>query len=282
MTDVSGADGVLAICLLANRVEDIRRQLQTADSKDDVGGILRFAEKRNLVILCWGSSPLWDPGKNWDELDRETAKRTSDLFDDVAAAWARGVDDLSRRYGIPNKEFLLWGFSASAQYAKRLALRKPEYFLAAHIHISSSFDKPTPDAAQVLWCLTTGENDGGYERSLRFLTECRKMGYPILYKAIPGLGHSSHSTTDRLGAVFFDYALGLREERRGYEAFFGGTQRMVQNLRPWPISFREAEFVGDVVNQQLFRTTDEEAYVPEAFRIDIPTRLLAEAWEKEK
>jgi hypothetical protein len=288
MADMSEADGVLAMCLLANSVEEVKIRLQKADSTDDVGGILRFAEKRKLVILCWGSRSLWDPRKNWDELDKGSVKQMDDTFDDVAAAWARGVENLAHRYGIPDKEFLLWGVSGAAQYAQRLALRKPQYFLAVHAHIPSSFDKPTTDAAQVLWCLTTGENESGYERSLRFLAECRGMGYPIIYKAIPGLGHQGHPVADRLGTVFFDYALSLREEKRNYEESMAkgklsglGTQKIRHSL-PWPVSFREPEVVGDVVNQQVFPADEAARCVPAAFRIDIPTKALADAWKMEK
>ncbi len=288
MTDMSQADGVLAICLLANSVEEVKRRLQQADAMDEVGGILRFAGKRKLVIVCWGSRSLWDPRKNWDELDRDTAKQLDATFNDVADAWARGTENLSRRYGMPNRDFLLWGVSGAAQYAQRLALRKPHYFLALHAHIPSSFDKPTSDAAQILWCLTTGENESGYERSLRFLTECRAMGYPILYKAIPGLGHDGHPVADRLGIAFFDYALSLREEKRDHEesnAKGKGCDRRVQPPAvklPWPATFKEPEFIGDVVNQQVFRAEEAAENVPEGFRVSIPTKKLADIWMSEK
>ena len=287
MTDMSEADGVLAICLLANDVSEVKRRLQEADAKDDVSGILRFAEQRKLVVLCWGSRSLWDAGKNWDDLDRDTAREMDDTFNVVAAAWARGVETLARRYGMPDSGFLLWGMSGAAQYAQRLALRKPRYFLAIHAHIPSSFDKPTSDAAHVLWCLTTGECESGYERSLRFVSECKGMGYPILYKAIPGLGHKSHPAADRLGTVFFDYALGLREEKREYEEALSKQRSPAKGTRdarlplPWPASFRMPEFIGDVVNQLVFRADEADADVPEAFRIAIPTKALADAWKTE-
>lgn len=288
MTDMSEADGVLAICLLANSVEELKRQLQKADARDEVGGILRYAEKRKLVLLCWGSRSLWDPQKNWDELGKEVAKEMDDTFDDVAAAWTRGVENLAHRYGMPDHDFLLWGESGAAQYAQRLALRKPQYFLALHAHIPSSFDKPSSAASRVLWCLTTGENESGYERSLRFLTECRAMGYPILYKAIPGLGHEGHPVADRLGLAFFDYALSLREEKRDYEESISEGKRLGRGTQdnrstlPWPTSFRAPEFVGDVVNQQVFSAAEAADNVPEGFRVSIPTKILADIWKSEK
>lgn len=217
MTDASEAKGVLAMCLLAGNVGEIKRRLQELDAKDDVGGILRFAEKHKLVILCWGSRSLWNPRASWDEQTRQVNKEMDETFDDVAKAWAKGVEELSRKYGIPENGFLLWGVSGSAQYAARLALRQPQYFLAVHVHVPSSFDMPTREANSVLWCLTTGENESGYERSLRFLSACRELGYPIIYKAVPGLGHAGHPLTDKLGLVFFEYALSLREEKAVFE-----------------------------------------------------------------
>lgn len=288
MTDMSEADGVLAICLLANNTAEMKQRLQKADTADDVGGILRFAEKRKLVILCWGSRSLWDPSKNWDELDKAAAKTISDTFDTVSAAWARGVENLSLRYGIPNRGFLLWGTSGSAQYAQRLALRKPHYFLAVHLHIPSSFDKPTEDAAQVLWCLTTGENESGYERSLKFVRECRRLGYPILYKAIPGLGHQGHPVADRLGFAFFDYARDLRAEKHDHEATLVPSKMLLKSSQsdklslPWPASFREPKFIGDIINQQVLPAREAKDWVPDELQICIPTQELADVWGKEK
>lgn len=287
MTDVSDADGVLAMCLLANNVDELQRRLQVVEAQDDVGSVLRFAEKHKLVILCWGSRSLWDSRTNWDEQSKAAGKQMDETFDEVAAAWARGVEELSRKYGMPEKGFLLWGVSGSAQYAQRLALRKPRYFLAVHVHIPSSFDKPTREAGRVLWCLTTGENESGYERSLHFLSACREMGYPIIYKAIPGLGHQGHPVAERLGLAFFDYALSLREEKSMFEGAMNGMYSGVKKAgganqeRPWPESFRSPACVGDVVNQEVFPSNKAER-VPAAFRIDLPTQRLADVWKLEK
>ena len=287
MTDVSEADGVLAMCLLAGNVGEIKRRLQELETKDDVGGILRFAEKHKLVILCWGSRSLWDPRASWDEQTKIINAQMDETFDDVAKAWAKGVEELSRKYGMPDKGFLLWGMSGSAQYAARLALRQPQYFLAVHVHIPSSFDKPTTEANRVLWCLTTGENESGYERSLRFLAACRELGYPIIYKAIVGLGHAGHPLAEKLGLDFFEYALSVREEKSKFESEMSKTfsnirKEWVKNPnQPWPESFRNPAYIGDVVNQAIFRF-DKVEIVPADFRIMLPTRELAETWVREE
>lgn len=286
MTDASQAKGVLALCLLANRVEDLRRQLQAIDSGDEIEGILKFAEKHQLLILCWGSRSLWNPGKNWDEQSKEVNKELDETFDEVAEAWSRGVEQLARKYGMPKQDFLIRGSSGAAQYAARLALRKPQYFLAVHAHIPSSFDVPTREANRVLWCLTTGEKESGYERSLRFYERCKELGYPMVYKAIVGLGHAGHPNTQNLGLKFFEYALSVRDQRHAYNAKLKEMARSSNLLEkeeeqglPWLESFRVPPYVGDAVNQEMFPLSQIEM-VPPGFRVPLPTKEIAEAWNR--
>ncbi len=283
MTDAKEAKGVLAMCLLANSVGDVKLWLQGVGAKPDVNGLMEFAEKNKLIILCWGSKSLWNPGKNWDEQSQAVNREMDETFDDVAAAWAQGVKELTVKYGIPDKKFLLWGLSGSAQYACRLALRKPEYFLAVHVHVPSSFDKPTPEANRVLWCLTTGELESGYERSQRFYAQCRELGYPMVYKAFVGLGHAVDARADSLGLKFFEYAINLREEREAFDKQLKERSSPLQAqkeegpLQPWPESFRTPAFVGDMVNQEVFALAEQDM-VPTAFRVALPTKKVAERW----
>ena len=209
-----------------------------------------------------------------------------ETFDDVSKAWAKGVEKLSQKYGMPDKDFLLWGVCGAGQYAARLALRQPQYFLAIHVHMPGSFDKPTPEANRVLWCLTTGELESGYQRSLRFLSACQELGYPIVYKAIVGLGHADHPLAQKLGLEFFEYAMSLREEKSMFETDMNNNLSSIKKewkanpYRSWPESFRNPAFVGDVVNQEIFRFERAEM-VPKKFLIMLPTRELANTWSEE-
>lgn len=288
MTDASEAKGVLALCLLANSLESAKRKLQQIEPEEDIVGILKFAQQHQFIILCWGTKRLWDPGKNWDEQSKEVTREMDETFDEVAKAWAKGVDELAKKYGIPNKNFLLWGSCGAGQYACRLALRKPEYFLAVHVHIPGSFDKPTVGANRVLWCLTTGELYGGYERSKKFYEQCRELGYPMVYKAIIGLGHAGHPNADNLGQVFFEYALSLQDQRDAYEESlkdsFGNYKplppvREGVILQPWLESFRTPALVGDMVNQDMYPFSQQNM-VPTGFRVPLPTKEIAEAWNR--
>ncbi len=288
MTDASEAQGVLAMCLLANGIESIRRKLQGLESGEEVGGLIQFAQEHKLIILCWGSRSLWNPGKNWDEQSKEVTRAMDENLDEVAKAWAKGIEELHKKYGIPDHNFLLRGTSGSAQYALRLALRQPQYFLAVHAHIPSSFDKPTLEGNRVLWCLTTGELESGYERSKRYYTQCRELGYPMIYKAIVGLGHQGHPNAENLGRIFFEYALSVKDQREAYETSlrdaFGNYKPLLQlhegaALQPWPEAFRTPAFVGDIVNQEMYPFAQQNM-VPVGFRVLLPTKELAEAWDR--
>jgi len=263
IADMSEANGVLAMCLLANDFGEIKRRLQEIDAADEVGGILRFAQEHKLVVLCWGSKQLWNPRLNWDDVDNVRDKLKGVEFDHIASAWAKGIEEITKRHRIPNRDFLLWGCSGSAQYAMRLALRQPKYFLAVHIHVPSSFDEPTPEARRIMWCLTTGDNEVGYERSLRFYAACRILKYPIIYKAVIGLGHSRNRLADELGLAFFEYALLERAKNK--------------RIAPYQNQFDNVEFVGDIVNQEVHPIEDIHL-VPEAYRTMLPTRKLADKW----
>lgn len=286
MTNTSEAKGVLCMSLLAGSLDEVKRQLQGFEVGDDLGGILKFAEDHKLIIICWGSRGLWNPHKSWDDLNPDTARATDKAIDQVAHAWENGVQYFVKEYGIPSNGYLLWGIAGSAQYACRLALRKPEYFLAVHVHVPSSFDKPTPAANKILWCLTTGELESGYRRSLGFYTQCRALGYPMIYKAIVGLGHSGSPISDEIGLKFFDYALSVRDQRVAYDASlnnpltqFQMAQTSSELVQPWIESFRRPAFMGDVVNQEVF-SYDQKDMVPVGFRTPLPTKEIADAWNK--
>ena len=286
MTDASQAKGVLCMSLLAGSLDGVRRQLQGLEAGDDLSGILKFAEDRKLIIICWGSVGMWDPHKSWDDLNPDTAWATDKAFDQVAHAWEQGVKYFVDQYGIPSSGYLLWGISGSAQYACRLALRKPDYFLAVHVHIPSSFDKPTPEGRKVLWCLTTGELEAGHKRSLRFYAQCHALGYPMIYKAIMHLGHAGSPIADDIGLKFFDYALSVRDQRAAYEESLNNPLTQFQlaqsdgdQIKPWLNSFCKPAYVGDSVNQGIF-PYEQQDMVPVGFRVPLPTKAIAEAWNK--
>jgi hypothetical protein len=281
VTDASEIKGVLAACVLANRADDIKMQLQARNPSEEVNGLMRFADKHKLAILCWGSQTLWNPGANYDELQLRKAQELDRAFDQVARAWERGVHDLHEKYGIPERNFFLWGTCASAQWAHRLAMRKPDYFLAVYIHLPSSFDRPTPEAAKILWMVTAGELDGGYDRSVQFYQSCREAGYSMVYKPIVGLGHAGSPIADMLGLKFFEFAMGMKDLRSQLDEELAKSElgKKMEITEPWLEQFRKPPLYGDFLNQQVF-PAEKVQMIPAAFRVPLPTKEIADSWNR--
>ena len=262
-------NGVLCLCMLGSGSEDIRAKL-LGETTNRIPA-LEFAAARDLAVVAWRAHRQWDPSHNWDELHREKRKRFDDNFGLVAEAWEKGVKYFIANYGIPESGYLMMGSSAAAQYAQRLALRRPSRFLAVHVHIASSFDVPVKNASTLLWCVTTGENELGYERSLKFFETARDkpMSYPIVYKAFPGLGHEGGAMVTALGFACFDYA--LSEYARATSMNKGRP-----TMPNWAEIFESAPYVADVFNQGV-HPKEDAICVPPEFRMPLP-KPLREAW----
>lgn len=258
--------GVLCLCVLAENPGEVREKI-----RDGKGGLFDFAERHRLAILGWGSRSLWDPALNWDELPRDRAKAIDETFDQVAVGWSSGVRWFAQRYGIPESGFLMQGGCGAGQFVQRLALRKPERFLAVHADIPGSFDVPTRNGKDILWCLTTGERlEGGYERSLKFFAAVRALHYPIVYKAYPGVSHMQGTAqSGALGRVCFEYA--LRQYDRATRLAGGRPARP-----DWNDLFASATEIADIANQRVFPVEDYSC-IPIEYRMLLPD-ALKDAW----
>ena len=267
-------DGVLCLSLLAKDSDEVRAQLGGISTRQRRAPdrALDFARKRNLAVVAWGAHRLWDPSRNWDEMSGPEAKRIDANFDLVANAWDAGITHFVKKYGIPASGYLMRGSSGAAQYAQRLALRRPDRFLAVHIHIASSFDVPVKEGASLLWCVTTGENELGYARSRRFFKAARDLFYPIVYKAYPGLGHEGNAQVTALGYACFEFA--LAEQARAMRLNGGKPAKP-----DWADIFSSAPSVADVFNQAVYSKFDYLC-VPVEFRMLLPEPLRAK-WSAE-
>ena len=263
------AEGVICLSLLAKDPEEVRAQLLGKSDRHSPDRALDFARRHNLAIVAWGARRLWDPSRNWDELPRAEAKKIDADFDLVANAWDAGINFFVKKYGLPASGYLMKGSSGAAQYAQRLALRRPERFLAVHVHIASSFDVPVKGGASLLWCVTTGENELGYARSRRFFKAARDLFYPIIYKAYPGLGHEGNAKVTALGFACFEYV--LAEQARAMRLNGGKPAKP-----DWADIFSSAPSVADIFNQAVYSKFDYLC-VPLEFRMLLPA-AVSEAW----
>ncbi len=284
VSDPSELNGVLALCVLAGAVDEVKQKLQQEEMSGDYKGLFAYANKNKLALLVWASCKGgWDPSRNYDEMDRKEFLQMEETFNDLADTWDRGVSELVEKYHLPKGDFLVWGVCRAAQWAQRLCLRKPDRFLGCYMLIPGSFDKPTTEGSKVLWCLCTGEQYGGYERALAWYKECRALNYPMIFKAYEGLGHTSSASSLGMAFQFFDFALTQKDLRDQYDKLMGsrlGASRMQssgQSLGPWPEAFRNPQFYGDIVNQEVY-PSDQVEMIPAGFRTPLPTKALADYW----
>jgi len=274
VTDPREVKGVLADCMLADSVSQIRNQLGAIKAEKDPNAYFAFAEAHKMAIIAWGARWVWSSYANFDELDTDQTRTWDDNFQKLANAWDHGVQLLVDHYGIPDHDYLMYGFCAGGEWVHRLALHKPERFLAVQMHISTSYDAPTPEASHIMWLLTTGELDNGCDRARRFYSAARDLHYPIIFKAFMGVGHADIPAADRLGARFFEYALEMKTRR---DAAIAADPN--HGVQPLDLSgFYASPFYGDLMNQEMF-AAQEKKMIPSGFLVPLPTRDIADAWK---
>ncbi|NJK92216.1 MAG: hypothetical protein HC904_10525 [Blastochloris sp.] len=208
--DGTKLSGVIAYCTwVSDRKSLMQQLLYDTDRPEDQLRIpavqmLKYASENNLAVLTWSTPGKWSAAKSSDELARKELKKVDDMFDDYAVMWEKGVAEFVKDTGIPESDYLLYGFSRGAQWAHRLALRKPERFWAINIHVNSSYDIPTAIGSECLWLVTTGDLEHGYAGGKRFYAQSMALGYPMIFKAQEKLGHSSCMEVETLRDLFFD------------------------------------------------------------------------------
>jgi hypothetical protein len=264
--------GVLATCMLANSVGEIRNQLNAIKPENDPNAYFAFAESHQMAVLAWGARWVWSSSANFDELGQGETRTWDDSFQQLADAWDRGVQALVDQDGLPDRDYLMYGLCVGGEWAHRLALHKPERFLAVQMHISTSYDAPTPEASGIMWLLTTGELDSGCDRARRFYAAARALQYPIVFKAVVGQGHGDSAVADELGVRFFQYALDTKSRRDAARA--SGTPAGLDFS-----SFSASPFYGDLMNQEMFAREDRDK-IPGEFLVPLPTREIAAAWKQ--
>ena len=266
-------EGVLAY---ATWFQDRARLLHLLQDPQD--RYVRYAEAHRLALLTWDTATAWSLKESADQRSQQQNFQDDLGFDRLASAWERGVHVLCHDAGLPENDFLLAGISRGAQWAHRLALRRPAHFLAIHIHINSSYDLPTPAAKNMLWLQTTGEREAGYEAAKRFYKRCRDLGYPIIFKAGPNLAHDNTPQLEALGLRFFDYALDIRAKRDALVASAQISRGRRASPSMWELSgLAAAPFYADFINQDVYGA-EEKDMVPAGQRVPLPTQILARAW----
>jgi len=113
---------------------------------------------------------------------------------------------------------------------------------------------------------------------------CKNLGYPMVYKAIVGLGHAGHPDATAMGFSFFEFALAQQAARDEHDKKIAneaerGKKMSEGQATPWLESFRNPPFYGDIVNQEML-PPDQVDMIPKGFRIPLPTKEIAAIWAK--
>lgn len=274
VANANQVNGVLAICMIADSAGQIRDRLNAIKPSGDPNPYFAFAESHKLAIVAWGARWVWSSYANFDELNRDQIRSWDDNFQQLADAWDRGINLLVKNYRIPDHDYLMYGLCAGGEWVHRLALHKPDRFLAVQMHISTSYDAPTPEANHIMWLLTTGELDGGCDRARRFYSSARDLNYPIIFKAVIGLGHADSPVADQLGVRFFEYALAEKAKRDAANA------DDLTKSQPLDLSaFSLSPYYGDLMNQDMVSAGDKNM-IPAGFLVPLPSKDIADAWNK--
>ncbi|MDR2513195.1 MAG: hypothetical protein LBD01_05325 [Puniceicoccales bacterium] len=263
------AGGVLCLSLLANQIDDVRRSLINRDAQGDIGDMIRYADNKKLIVLCWAARAFWENGRNWDALSPETARYHGERFERVVVAWERGVKQLANRFEFEPKNFLIWGYSNSAQFAGRLASRRPAYFGAVHMHNPNAFAMPVEAGKHIIWGLTMGEEDPGFGSAVRFLVKARETGYRVVFKGVPKMGHENDLGSRQMATLIFEYVRGLPTEERE-------RQRIIS------AEVDSAMYCGDWLHQVVETRDTKLERIPPGLRVPLMNELIKQAWMREK
>lgn len=222
------------------------------------GAVVRFADQRNIAILSCTTTTVYSIQQSEDEMKKQIESEQEERFDSLSRTIFRALSILTEKFKLPRKPYLISGSSRGGQWAHRLALEAPDRFLAVHADINSSYDVPDEKAKNLFWMITTGELEYGYKAGIRFYQKARALGFPIVFKARPKVGHSIDSRNISLGLEFFDFALSQEESTNRSDLF--------QNSPFW----------GDLLNQSISPKMEE---IPENFRVPLPTENLKDLWK---
>jgi hypothetical protein len=253
--------GVLCVCTWKDTPDGVMGNLRS-------GPLVNWAQKNGFALLSWSRLKFYTTGTSNDEMDDKADREWSRQFDIAARKWEYSIQELTRKYKLPSKDFLIDGISGGAQTAHRLALRKPEYFAGIHIHVNSSYDELTPGGKNIAWLVTTGEREFGYQASQRFYYGALELGYPMIYKAGEGLGHSGSPEIDKLTVAFFDYLLPFLPDYREKDPQPKGD--------PYKL-MRQPRYIGDWLNQQAV-PFEKRHLIQGRYQTALPTREVALAW----
>ena len=173
----------------------------------------------------------------------------------------KALKEAGKRTGAETDQVLFFGFSAGAHYVHRFALWKPQRVKTFVAYSAGWWSEPTARVKKVPALVMCGEADERYGATWEFFKKGQRLGCPWVWRSYAGTGHVLTPAVRDMAEVFLAHYVGRRGQR--------------EEQAGMPVSR-----FGDV---QTYRSVGwaERETIPEEFRIELPSKEVAEVWEKE-
>ena len=165
------------------------------------------------------------------------------------------VDQLATRENLDHPRLLMVGFSGGAHFVHRFGLWKPSRVSAIVAHSAAWWDEPVATAKTVPMLVMCGEDDDRFDLSMEFYQKASKMGFPMVWRSFPRLGHAVDARVLGLAQVFI-------------KEFIGGKKP------PF-------DWVGETQEWKAYpKKSAEVDRIPPEYRVWLPSEVVARKWEE--
>jgi poly(3-hydroxybutyrate) depolymerase len=206
-----------------------------------------FAEKNGLVLLA--------PTFHADGNENNRGKGYYYPEQGSGEVMEKALKELKRRSGADVEKVLFFGFSAGAHYSHRFALWKPQRVKAFVAYSAGWWSEPTVRLRSVPALIMCGEADVRYQATYEFFRTGHKLGCPWVWRSYDQTGHVLTPAVRDMAEVF-----------------------LAHYAQP---GARAAETAcGDIQTFKSVNPADKDK-IPEEFRIKLPSKAVADVWEKE-
>jgi poly(3-hydroxybutyrate) depolymerase len=217
-----------------------------------------FAAKHQLVLLA----------PTFHAEDKENNEGRGYYYPEQGSGevMEKALKEVKKRTGVATERVLFFGFSAGAHFAHRFALWKPQRVKAFVAYSAGWWSEPTARVRKVPALVMCGEADERYAATFDFFKKGQRLGCPWVWRSYKETGHVLTPAVREMAEVFLACYGGMGERAGGRE----------QTGMPMSLVSR----YGDIQTYRSVGPAERES-IPEEFRIELPSKEIAEVWEKE-
>jgi pimeloyl-ACP methyl ester carboxylesterase len=213
-----------------------------------------FAEKNALVLLAptfHAEGNENNQGKGYYYPEQGSGK-----------VMEKALRDLKQRTGVNTDKVLFFGFSAGAHYVHRFALWRPKRVKAFVAYSAGWWSDPSGKLKSVPALIMCGDSDERYTPTFEFFKKGQKLGCPWIWRSYANTDHVLTPAVRDMAEVFLAYYAKGRP------------------VMPPRTQIDAERWYGDI---QTFKVVGEaeKTSIPEDQRIELPSKKVADVWEKE-